>query len=262
MRTAVTISTPASAASGIFDDQATRRRTRPATSTSACTIGGDPGAGTGADVDRRAGDRTGGGHAAEQRRHEVGEALTEELAVGVVASAVGHAVGDLGRQQALDRRRARRPRAPADSSSLIAVERDVGQRRQRQRGRAATPMRADVQRRPAAATTVAATTASSDAGSARCIARRDDHHRRDQHDETDGGDCTCRPSTRRATARTATAAVFSPSGLATPERGGHLLEEDDDGDADGEALDHRPRDVRQDSGRGAEARRRRPARRP
>ena len=34
-------------------------------------------------------------------------------------------------------------------------------------------------------------------------------------------------------------------GLGDAERGGHLLEEDDHRDADGEALDHRPRDVRE-----------------
>ena len=55
-----------------------------------------------AHVHRGAGDRAGGGHAAEQRRDEVGEALAEQLAVGIVRFGVAHAVGDLGREQALE----------------------------------------------------------------------------------------------------------------------------------------------------------------
>ena len=82
------------------------------TSTSGVDDGGDAGAGAGADVDRGAGDRTGGRHAAEQRRGDVGESLTEQLAVGIVSVGVGHAVGDLGRQQAFDRSEQRRPRTP------------------------------------------------------------------------------------------------------------------------------------------------------
>ena len=56
-----------------------------------------------ADIDRGPRDRAGGGHAAEQGRDDVGKALTEQLAVGIVPLGVGHAVGDLGREQALDR---------------------------------------------------------------------------------------------------------------------------------------------------------------
>ncbi len=50
---------------------------------------------------------------------DVGEPLAEELAVGIVARRVGHAVGDLRRQQALDRREQRRPRAPGRAARCI-----------------------------------------------------------------------------------------------------------------------------------------------
>ena len=62
---------------------------------------GQPRARAGADVDGGARDRRGRRDAAEQRRHEVGQALTEQLAVGVVARRDAHRVGDRGRQQAL-----------------------------------------------------------------------------------------------------------------------------------------------------------------
>ena len=55
-----------------------------------------------ADVGGGACDGAGGGKAAEQRRDDVGRALADEFLVGVVARA-GHAVGDHGRQQRLDR---------------------------------------------------------------------------------------------------------------------------------------------------------------
>jgi hypothetical protein len=55
--------------------------------------GGDTGARPGADIDRRSSDGTGGRHPAEQWRRQIGEALTEQFAVGIVTAAVGHAVG-------------------------------------------------------------------------------------------------------------------------------------------------------------------------
>ena len=64
---------------------------------------GQTGTGTGTYVDRSAGDRTGGGHAAEQRRHDVREPLPDELAIRVVTADVAHPVRDLGREQTLDR---------------------------------------------------------------------------------------------------------------------------------------------------------------
>ena len=55
-----------------------------------------------AHVRRGAGDRAGRREAAEQRRDDVGDALPDQLLIGVVARA-RHAVGDDGRQQRLDR---------------------------------------------------------------------------------------------------------------------------------------------------------------
>ena len=68
---------------------------------------GQPRACPGPDVDRGAGDRGRGRDAAEQRGGEVGQALPEQLAVGVVAGRDAHRVGDGGRQQALQRRQGR-----------------------------------------------------------------------------------------------------------------------------------------------------------
>jgi pyruvate/2-oxoglutarate dehydrogenase complex dihydrolipoamide acyltransferase (E2) component len=63
---------------------------------------GDGGARAGADVGCGAGDGSGGGDAAEEGRDEVGDALRDQLHVGVVAVA-GHAVRDHGGEQAFDR---------------------------------------------------------------------------------------------------------------------------------------------------------------
>ena len=123
IRHAVTISTPASAASGISATSAPPRYTTPSEHDRV----GDrrqAGASTGAHVHRGAGDRAGRRHAPEQRRDQVGEALTEQLAVGIVRCGVAHAVGDLRREQALepgeqrDRERGREElarAAPADT---------------------------------------------------------------------------------------------------------------------------------------------------
>ena len=54
-----------------------------------------------ADIGRRAGDRSGGAHAAERHGGDIGQALGDEFAVGAVL-APAHAVGDDGRQQAFD----------------------------------------------------------------------------------------------------------------------------------------------------------------
>ena len=85
MRTAVTISTPASAASGMaptgppeeqHHDQQHQgmddgRQARP---------------GAGADIHRSPGDGSGRGHAAEQRRRDIGEALAKQLSIRVVST--------------------------------------------------------------------------------------------------------------------------------------------------------------------------------
>ena len=63
---------------------------------------GDGGERAGADVGSGAGDRAGGGDSTEERRGDVGDALRDQLDVGVVAVA-GHAVRDDGGEQAFDR---------------------------------------------------------------------------------------------------------------------------------------------------------------
>ena len=63
---------------------------------------GDGRARAGADVGGGAGDGAGGGNAAEERRDNVGDALCDELHVGVVVVAA-HAVGDDGGEKAFDR---------------------------------------------------------------------------------------------------------------------------------------------------------------
>ena len=254
IRTAVTISTPASAASGIWATSAPPKNTT-TTSTSACTIADDAGAGAGADVDRGAGDRAGRGHAAEQRRDEVGEALAEQLAVGVVAAGVGHAVGDLRRQQALDRGERgdgeRRAEQLADAVRAGPTGSDgVGSES------GSAPMRATSE--PAtSATTVATTTASSDAGSDRC-SRGDQRSSRPRRARRVPSAARLPVAERRrAAARAGDGRGVLALGLGDAERGGHLLQEDDHGDADGEALDHRPRDVGEVADRAERTRRRR-----
>jgi hypothetical protein len=68
---------------------------------SACSIPATGTARAGADVGGGAGDRAGDGHAAEERRRDVGRALRHQLAVRAVPPAA-HRVGDHGREQALD----------------------------------------------------------------------------------------------------------------------------------------------------------------
>ena len=81
------------------------------------------------DVGRGARDRAGGRDAAEERRRDVGDALRDELDVGLVAAA-DHAVGDDGGEQRLDggeqgdrdRRREELPqRLAADRRALAAT---------------------------------------------------------------------------------------------------------------------------------------------
>ena len=193
---------------------------RRASSTSAWTIAATPGAGAGPHVDRGAGDRAGGGHAAEERRREVGQALAEQLAVGVVALAVGHAVGDLGRQQALQRGEQRRPRARRSSRSCRSgpstTEASDGHGQRRRAARRCVRRRG----RRSSATTVATTTAISDAGQ-RPVQRAA------ATTITAATSATSASAVQAAVAAPARRpraprprAVFSPSGLGTPSATG------------------------------------------
>jgi hypothetical protein len=65
---------------------------------------GELGACAGAHADRGAGDRGRGGHATQDGRDQVRDALAEQFPVGLVAFVDAHRVGDRRRQQALQRR--------------------------------------------------------------------------------------------------------------------------------------------------------------
>ncbi len=103
----------------------------------------------GADVDRRAGDGCGGGDAAEERRGEVGDALPDELPVGVVPLPDAHGVGHRGRQQALERGQG----SHGDGGEQERVE--VGQGDGRERGRGSPAGIVPIVARPRASTALA-----------------------------------------------------------------------------------------------------------
>ena len=212
----------------------------------------------GADIDRRAGDRSGCRHSTEQRRHEVGQALPEQLAIGVVAARVAMPSATFADSR-LSIAASKATASPAENRSLTwsrecrAAKASATSRRQRSDA-------GDVERRHL----------SDD--------RRDrdrEQRRRERSAHAGCGDHDARPRGRRSrappaapappkastTARPATTAVFSPSGLGDAERSRDLLQEDDGGDADGEALDHRPRDVGEVAAETGQRRRRRPAHR-
>ena len=201
----------------------------------------DSGSRAGTHVHRGACDRAGRGHATEQGRCEVGQALTEQLAVGIVPNGVGHSVGDpcgkerlQGREQRDGERRGEQGAHAVEQippGTTEAAASSEGSRSARRRDR--RPWRRSSPPRHA----------SSDAGNDRCSARRGDH---DQGDEAHDQHRREIPAVERATDR-----------LRGDERGAlasrlrdaqcrrHLLQEDDHRDADREALDHRPGHVRE-----------------
>src|SRR5699024_7107652 len=94
---------------------------------------GGAGAGPGPQRDGGAGDRTGGGHTAEQGGADGGDPLPHQLAVRVEGAGVGHRGGHARRQQRLDRRQ----RSDGGRSrQQHAQQRRIhgGQRRRGQRG--------------------------------------------------------------------------------------------------------------------------------
>ena len=134
---------------------------------------------------------------------------------------------------------------PAETSARTSVNEVCGSAGSgSEPGRA--PMRATSRSR-ASATTVAATTARSDAGPRSAHAHHDDHHEHDEQDDADGGQAARVPR-RAQPERVAQRAHRDRSGvlavrLGDAQRRGHLLQEDDHGDADREAFDDGPRDV-------------------
>ena len=246
MRTAVTISTPASAANGILATRSTAE-VHDRDQHERVDDGGEPCPGAGSDVDRRACDRAGRRHAAEQRRREVRETLAEQLAVGFVAAGVAHAVGD-----SADSRlsiAASRATAIAAPNRSLTWSNEVGQRRKRQRV-GSEPMVAIVERRR-----LGDDRGDDDRqqrGGQRSTQPRPDHHQ--CHDEQHDPDRRPLSGVERVDdgSRRDEGRVLA-LGLGDTERGRDLLQEDDRRDADGEPLDDRPRDVRQERPRPTNA---------
>ena len=102
MRIEVAMSTPASAASGMWATSGASASIMSA-STSACVSDGEPPGGARPHVDRGARQRARGRHSAEERRHQVRHALAEQLPVRIVVLVDGHVVGDGGRQERFER---------------------------------------------------------------------------------------------------------------------------------------------------------------
>ena len=113
--TTVAISTPASAASGILDTQPVATRTT-SRSASDCVIAPRRERPPLRTFTARARDRSSRGDAAEERRDDVGDALAEELAIGIVTFADGHRISDRRGKQALERRSAATARAGTSSA--------------------------------------------------------------------------------------------------------------------------------------------------
>ena len=245
MRTAVTMSTPARAASGIWETRPPRNSTI-SRSTTAWTTAASAGAGPSADVHRGASDRAGGGHAAEQRRDQVRESLAEQLTVRVVPGPVGHPVGDLRGQQTLDRSEQRDREAGRHQLADLSGRR-VRQRRQRQR----PGQRPDASHVQAAHFRDDRCDDDREQRRRRCALdpHRHDHRGDDHGDDADRGeaagdigapesDCVTDRS-RRDRCR------VLPVRLRHTESGRDLLQEDDHRDPDREPLHDGPRDVRE-----------------
>ncbi len=201
-------------------------------------------------VHRGASDGTGRRHAPEQRGDEVGEPLTEQLPIGIVRFGVAHAVGDLGREQALETSEERhRERGRRQLTELQSAE-------VRQCGRRKTP------REIADARCAHAADAGEHRGDNHCQQRARqraveadgaDHDRGDQQHEQQRRPVAFTPQ------RLADGTHGDGGGVLTirfryTEGSRHLLQEDDEGDADGEAFDHRPGDVGEEAADAGERR--------
>ena len=195
-----------------------------------------------ANIHRGAGDRTGRRHASEKSRADRGESLSDEFAVGVVGAGVGEGGGDARRQQRLDRRE----RGDGDArAGRAARARPVENERQAERGKSGRQCPDDGERRR----------------QHECQHRDDDdaherardrsvHARQQVHAGRDDPDRAERPQQidrvrrgERGQRGHHDVRVQDAAGIDSGE-GGHLLQEDDDRDAEREAFDDRPRDER------------------
>jgi len=200
--------------------------------------GRELGAGAAAHIDRGPGDGRGGRHPAEDRRGQVGQPLPEELAVRVVALPDSHPVRDGRREQALQRGQGtdgeRRRQQRSDRAEVDEGQRGRGQASgQRADLGHIQPRHLDEHRRP--------DHAEEGERHPRPPSGAEDHQGGDHEGERrlsqprflhegDHGVDRDRPD------------VLGVGG-GDPECGGELLESDHHGDAGGEPLDHRHRQV-------------------
>ena len=189
------------------------------------------------DIDRGPGDGGGRRDAAEERDHEVGHALAEELAVRVVALTHRHAVGDRGGHQALEGGQGGdRDRRQQQLAQGLRLDRRQRWRRQADRDR---PDRGDGQ------VGDGHDHGGDDHGQerhrdARADSCRDQHRAADQRGDADRGPFGGGEPRRDRSDRDRHDRIASSSHA---EGGRQLLEGDDDRDPDREALDYGQRDV-------------------
>lgn len=174
-------------------------------------------------------------HASEQWRHEVCESLAEQLSVRVMAANIGHSVGDLRREKALDggengHGEAGRKKFPHQ------CERRVGERRQRQRAGEGADA-GHVER------SCFGDDRGDDDGQQRgrkrtSDPRRNDHHGDDHEEECDRSNLTVRIRVDDGVAGDGGGVLTL--GLRHAECRGDLLQEDDHRDPDREAFDDGP----------------------
>lgn len=189
------------------------------------------GPGAGANVHRRPGDGPGGGHPTEKRRNDVGQALPEQLAVGIVTGGVGHPVSHLRRQEALDGHQGRDRKRGAEQ--IAHPLREPRKRRPRQRRwQRADPGDVDPGQLGG--------DGSHDHGEERrrqrpVEPREQDHHRGNEHHQRPGGERAV-SSKRIAHRPSCHEQRLLPVWRGHTKGRRHLLEQDYHGDADGEAL--------------------------
>ena len=222
-------------------DDGREQRGRRAAGTSGVDDGGEPRGRAAADVDRGARDRRGGGHAAEQRADQVGHALAEQLPVGVVALATRSSRRRRSPTAGSRARRARRPRAAGTSRSGEVAPRGPPAAAVPGGPTGSAPMRGDVEASDLAQRRWPSTTASSEPG-------------RPGRSRAASSITATTPSviSRRGTSagrgtRTARAERRGRDDVVAvepvdAERRRHLLERDDQRDAEREPLDHGQRD--------------------
>ena len=196
----------------------------------------DPRARAGADIDGGAGDGTRGRHPSEQRHGDVGEALADQFAVGVVTLAVGQSVSDLRRQQALQ---CGERGDGHDRGEELGKVSDVDGRKARTRqpcGDGPDPCDRQI-RQPCGN---GRDRHGDERGGKRSVEPGEhDHHHDHERDDCERIEASADPAFNRSVCHDG---GVGPLGLGNAERRRDLLEEDQQRDPHREALDHRPRE--------------------